>query len=49
MGVLAFLAGLVFAATILVLLTTFKQLGNEESLGQAQEDARNETYSGPMV
>lgn len=49
MLVLAFIAGLVFIATLLVLLATFRSMGNEESLGKAQEEARNETYSGPAV
>ncbi|TCS76321.1 hypothetical protein [Effusibacillus lacus] len=49
MGVLAFIAGLVFVATLLVLLATFKQLGNQQSISDAQEEARKDTYSGPMV
>jgi hypothetical protein len=49
MGVLAFLAGVVFAATLLVLLSTFRQLGNEQSISKAQEEVRRETYSGPSV
>lgn len=49
MLVLAFIAGLVFVATLLVLLATFRNMGNEENIAKAQEDARNETYSGPMV
>lgn len=49
MLVLAFIAGLVFAATLLVLLATFRNIGDEESFAKAQEEARNETYSGPAV
>ncbi|WP_018131897.1 hypothetical protein [Effusibacillus pohliae] len=49
MGVLAFIAGLLFVATLLVLLATLKHLGNQERISKAQEDTRNETHSGPMV
>lgn len=49
MLVLAFIAGLVFIATLAVLLATFKNLGNHESISNAQEEVRNETYLGPMV
>lgn len=49
MGVLAFIAGIVFVATLLVLVTTFKHLGNGQDISNAQEEARKETYSGPML
>lgn len=49
MLVWTFLAGLMFAAALLALLTTFKNLGGQETLGNAQEDARLDTYSGPMI
>lgn len=49
MGVLAFIAGLVFVAALSVLLATFKNLGNEQSISRAQEDARKDTLSGPSL
>jgi hypothetical protein len=49
MLVWSFLAGLIFVATLLALLATFKNLGSKEKLTNAQEEARRDTYSGPMI
>ncbi|BCJ85823.1 hypothetical protein [Effusibacillus dendaii] len=49
MSVLALLAGLVFVVTLLLLITTIKYIGNDQSISKAQEDARNENYSGPLL